>query len=163
MMIVSLRQHSVVVLLIGGIALSIALSGSAFAQIKMDMSKGQPVSSTYLELWCRTFDENFVVLSKPREMAFHAGFDGQRAERTWRGRLEILADLNFIGLKEGPSGPMSYALIWNPYKVIKDHHDKKAPGLRQDKYNALLERMSEIGDASITPAREEPEPKKARK
>jgi hypothetical protein len=104
-----------------------------------------------------------VVLSKPREMAFHAGFDGQRAERTWRGRLEILADLNFIGLKEGPSGPLSYALIWNPYKVIKDHHDNKTPGLRQDKYNALLERMSEIGDASIKPSREEPEPQKARK
>ena len=43
MMIVSLRQHSVIALLIGGIALSIALSGSAFAQLKMDMSKGQPV------------------------------------------------------------------------------------------------------------------------
>jgi hypothetical protein len=49
MMIVSLRQHSVVVLLIGGIALSIALSGSAFAQIKMDMSKGQPVDPETLE------------------------------------------------------------------------------------------------------------------
>ena len=23
-----------------------------------DLSKGQPVSSTYLELWCRTFDES---------------------------------------------------------------------------------------------------------
>ena len=38
MMIVSLRQHSVIAVLIGGIAFSIALSGSAFAQIKMDMS-----------------------------------------------------------------------------------------------------------------------------
>ena len=54
-----------------------------------DVSKGQPISSTYLELWCRTFDESFVTLSKPREMAFHAGFDGRRAERTWRSRLDI--------------------------------------------------------------------------
>jgi hypothetical protein len=115
-----------------------------------DLSKGQPVSSTYLELWCRTFDESFVTLSKPREMAFHAGFDGQRAERTWRSRLDILARLNFISLKEGPSGRVSYALIWNPYKVIKDHFEKKTPGLRQDKYNALLERMSEIGDTSMS-------------
>src|SRR5439155_1306852 len=30
-----------------------------------DLAKGQPVSSTYFELWCRTFDENFVTLSKP--------------------------------------------------------------------------------------------------
>lgn len=115
-----------------------------------DLSKGQPVSSTYLELWCRTFDECFVTLSKPREMAFHAGFDGQRAERTWRSRLDILDRLNFISLKEGSSGPASYALLWNPYKVIKDHFESKTPGLRQDKYNALLERMSEIGDNSIS-------------
>jgi hypothetical protein len=116
-----------------------------------DLAKGQPVSSTYFDLWCRTFDENFVTLSKPREMAFHAGFDGQRAERTWRGRLDILAKLNFIGLKEGPSGPASYALIWNPYKVIKGHFERKTPGLRQDKYNALLERAGEIGDDSFAP------------
>ncbi|EKS29702.1 hypothetical protein [Afipia felis] len=114
-----------------------------------DMSNGKPVSSTYFGLWCRTFDECFVTLSKPREMAFHAGFDGQRAERTWRGRLAILAEHQFISLAEGPSGPMSYALIWNPYKVIKWHHEQKSPGLRQDKYNALLERVSEIGDNSM--------------
>jgi len=114
-----------------------------------DLSKGQPVSSTYLELWCRTFDENFVTLSKPREMAFHAGFDGQRAERTWRGRLDTLHKLHFIDLKEGPAGPASYALIYNPYKIIKWHVDEKNNGVRQDKYNALLERAGEIGDVSF--------------
>jgi hypothetical protein len=115
------------------------------------MSKGQPVSSTYLELWCRTFDENFVTLSKPRDMAFHAGFDGQRAERTWRARLDILAKLNFIALKEGSSGPASYALIYDPYKVIKWHVENKTPGVRQDKYNALLERAAEIKEHSLSP------------
>ncbi len=116
-----------------------------------DMSKGQPVSSTYLELWCRTFDENFVTLSKPRDMAFHAGFDGQRAERTWRARLDILAKLNFIALKEGSSGPASYALIYDPYKVIKWHVENKTPGVRHDKYNALLERAAEIKEHSLSP------------
>jgi hypothetical protein len=38
-----------IALLIGGIALSIAPSRSAFAQIKMDMSKGQPVDPATLE------------------------------------------------------------------------------------------------------------------
>lgn len=121
------------------------------AGIMDDLAKGSPVSSTYIELWCRTFDENFVVLSKPREMAFHAGFDGQRAERTWRGRLQILDQLHFISLAEGPSGPASYALIYNPYKVIHWHHEQKTPGLRQDKYNALLERAIEVGDESLMP------------
>jgi hypothetical protein len=112
----------------------------------------QPFSSTYLELWCRTFEENFVTLSKPREVAFHSGFDGQRAERTWRGRLRLLAEMHFINLKEGPSGPESYALIYNPYKVIDHHYREKTPGLRADKYHALLDRSTEIGDESLTPA-----------
>ncbi|WP_429038086.1 hypothetical protein [Bradyrhizobium elkanii] len=116
-----------------------------------DLAKGQPVSSTYIELWCRTFDENFVVLSKPREMAFHAGFDGQRAERTWRQRLQILDQLHFISLAEGPSGPASYALIYNPYKVIEWHKNEGTAGLRKDKYHALLERSAEIGDESLMP------------
>jgi hypothetical protein len=72
-----------------------------------DLANGHPVSTTYLELWCRVFDEGFVTLSKPREMAFHAGFTGQRGERTWRARIKILADLGFIDVRPGASGPMS--------------------------------------------------------
>lgn len=123
-----------------------------------DMAKGQPVSTTFLDLWCRTFDEGFVTLSKPREMAFHAGFDGQRAERTWKQRLNILSELLFISLREGPSGPASYALILNPYKVIKWHYDNNHPGVRKDKYNALLERTIEIGDESLMPPAPPPAP-----
>jgi hypothetical protein len=116
-----------------------------------DMAKGQPVSMTYLELWCRSFDENFVVLSKPSSTAFGSGFSGQRAERTWRSRLNILSSLRFIDLKGGPSGPASYVLIFNPYKVIEWHHQQRTPGLREDKYNALMERASEVGDESLAP------------
>ncbi len=116
-----------------------------------DLAKGTPLSMTYLELWCRSFDETFVVLSKPRTSAFHAGFTGQRAERTWRARLKLLAELHFIELKDGPSGPESYVLIYNPYKVIAQHHDAKTPGLREDKYNALVERALEIGDETFAP------------
>jgi len=123
-----------------------------------DMSKTTPVSSTYLELFCRGFDDCLIVLNKPREMAFHAGFTGQRAERTWKDRLKILSDLGFIRIKEGPSGPMSYALIVNPYHVIKAQYGKH-PGITADKYNALLARVSEIGakdldDPIVTPETE---------
>lgn len=76
-----------------------------------DLSKGQPVSSTYLELWCRTFDESFVTLSKPAR--WPSTLVSTVSERSGRGAA--------------------------------------ASGLRQDKYNALLERMSEIGDTSMSP------------
>lgn len=109
-----------------------------------DMTKTKPVSSTYLELFCRGFDDCMIVLSKPKEMAFHAGFIGQRAERTWKERLKLLNDMGFIKIESGPSGPMSYALILNPYKVIKSHYGTH-PGITNDKYNALLARALEIG------------------
>ena len=109
------------------------------------LSKNRPVSSTYLDLWCRTFDECFVTLNKSKEMAFHAGFSGQRAEQTWTDRMKALANLKFIDIKPGPSGPLSYALIWNPYHVIKEHHRSNTPGMRQDLYNTLAARAIEIG------------------
>ena len=109
-----------------------------------DLKKGHPVSSTYLELWARAFDESFVTLSKPREMAFNSGFTGQRGERTWRERMTVLAQFGFIDLQEGPSGPMSYALIYNPYLVIEALYKKKQGNVRSDKYNALVARALEI-------------------
>lgn len=108
------------------------------------LSKGKPVSSVYLDLWCRAFDECFVTLNKPREMAFFAGYTGQRAEQTWVTRVKILMNLGFIDVKSGPSGPLSYALIWNPYEVAEAHHRKKTAGMRDDLFHALLQRANEI-------------------
>ena len=109
-----------------------------------DLKKGHPVSSTYLELWSRAFDESFVTLSKPREIAFAAGFTGQRGERTWRERMQVLAEFGFIDLKEGSAGPMSYAVIFNPYLVIDALYKANKGNVRADKYNALVARALEI-------------------
>lgn len=116
-----------------------------------DLSNGRPVSMPYLDLWTRAYDEGFVTLAKPREMAFHSGYNTERAERTWKQKLDILSGLGFINLKSGPSGPASYALIWNPYLVIKWHHENKSVGLREDKFNALVARALEIGDRTFAP------------
>ena len=50
--------------------------------IDMLAPKGKPLSQAYFDLWCRTFDDSFIIVSKPREMAFYSGFTGERAERT---------------------------------------------------------------------------------
>lgn len=117
-----------------------------------EMTKGKPVSSTYIELWCRTFDEMVVQLSKARELATHSGFSGQRAERTWRDRMRILEKLGFILIAGGPSGAMSYALLLNPYHVIETHRRNKSAALRQDAYFALAARALEVGAADLTDA-----------
>ncbi len=128
------------------------------------MSKNKPVSAAYFELFCRGFDDCMIVLNKPKEMAFHAGFDGQRGERTWRERIKILEQLGFIKLKEGPSGSMSYALILNPYHVIKAQYGKHL-GITSESYNALLARVAEIGakDMDEQQANKQPTIKKAKK
>jgi hypothetical protein len=102
--------------------------------------KGKPVGGTYLDLWCRSFDEMVVNLDRSQEMAFSVGFTGQRGVQTWTSRIDVLADLGFIRLAEGPYGRRSYALILNPYLVIKDLR-KRIP---QAFYNALAARAATI-------------------
>lgn len=109
------------------------------------MSKGKPLSSTYFELWCRVHDESFITLNKPQEHAYHAGFTGQRALITWRDRVRALANLGFVDIKPGSSGELSYALILNPYIIIKEHCAKPHSGITEEAYNALLQRSVEIG------------------
>lgn len=104
--------------------------------------KGKPISQTYLDLWCRTFDNAFVIVSKTREMAYYSGFFGERAEGTWATRMRILKELGFIDFQAGASGPMNYVLIYNPYHVIKRHHEEGK--LNDMAFNALKTRAIEI-------------------
>lgn len=105
--------------------------------------KGFPVGRTYLEMWARLREEQFLTLNRPEEMAFHAGFEGQRALRTWKDRVQRLADLGFIGLKSGPLGDLSYAVFYNPYHVIKRAF--LAKGVQERKWQALMVRANEVG------------------
>jgi hypothetical protein len=110
-----------------------------------DLSKGAPAGMTYLELWCRSYDEMYISLSRSKELAFHSGFTGQRAERTWAEKIRKLDELGFISVKEGQAGPLSHALIVNPYLVIKKLYEGGGSGISKDKYNALVERSIDIG------------------
>jgi len=112
-------------------------------QIMNDLSSGKPLASTYLILWCHTYDEYIVTIPNPRVMAFEAGFTGQRAEATWRDRMRKLVELGFIKAEPGPSGPYNYVLILNPYMTIKELHAQKS--ISRDRYNALFQRAVEIG------------------
>lgn len=134
--------------------LSVPRSLPLLMKIMDDLSKGKPVSSVYFDLWCRTYDDSFVIANKTREMAFFSGYTGERAERTWMSRMRILHDLGFIDIQEGPNGPISYVLVYNPYQVVKKHFDDKK--INAASFNALKQRMIEIGAHDLDPA----EPKK---
>lgn len=119
-------------------------------QIMDEMSKGKPLSSTYLGLWCATWDNSFINIARPQEMAHAAGFSGQRAEYTWSGRMKLLDELDFIDIKPGKSGPISHVIIFNPHLVIRAHYNKKRPGLVEATYNMLLDRALEVGAKDMT-------------
>lgn len=117
-------------------------------RIMDSLSKGKPVSSTYLDLWCRTYDDSFIIANKDREMAFFSGFTGERAVRTWTMRMRTLKDLGFIDIKDGPNGPISYVLIFDPYAVVLQlHEDSK---VNESLFNSLTQRMIEIGAQDIS-------------
>lgn len=128
--------------------LSVPRAMPLLLQIMDSLSKGKPVSATYFDLWCRTYDDSFVIANKDREMAFSAGFTGERAVRTWASRVAILAELGFISVKSGPSGPLSYVLLMNPYNVV--HGLREQGEISEGLFNALNQRMVEIGADDLT-------------
>ena len=105
--------------------------------------KGKPVSQTYLNLWCRVFDESIIEIRNEQEMAFEAGFTGQRAVTTWHSRMKSLVDMGFINVKTGSAGKYQYVLILNPYLVIKKF--EKVKKIPEQLSTALFSRAQEIG------------------
>ncbi|GAB1487975.1 hypothetical protein MASR2M8_04180 [Opitutaceae bacterium] len=130
--------------------------------VMMDaLSKGRPVSSTYLELWCRSHDEAILLLAgKEFGYATASGFSGERAVSTWSSRLDILAKLGFIRLAPGAAGPRAYALLLNPYHAARQHRDKLEAFL----WNTFAERTIEIraNDLEETEEASRPATKKKR-
>ncbi len=62
--------------------------------------------------------------------------------RTWKDRMKRLANLGFIGVKPGPLGDLSYAVIYNPYHVVKRAY--LAGQVHENKWQALVIRANEV-------------------
>jgi hypothetical protein len=71
-------------------------------------------------LWCRAFDDYVVEVRDEYEAAHSSGYEGQRAIRTWRERLDVLQRLGFVLTKKTPYGAYRYVLILDPHQVIDD-------------------------------------------
>jgi hypothetical protein len=123
-----------------------------------EMSKDHPLGPTYQALWAYTWDNNaFVRLNKIGDLAFAAGFTGQRGERTLLDRLKRLAALSFIEIKPSGNDRLGFIFIPNPHAVIFAHRHGKAPPLpanagkglaahfQENTFNAFLARALELG------------------
>ncbi len=108
------------------------------------LSKGAPLSPTYLALWCYTRNNGFVRLTNHQEMAVASGFDGQRAVRTWQERMRKLRDLGFIETREAHGNEFGYVFLPNPHVVLINHfRNKTAPVLESD-YNDFIARAMDV-------------------
>jgi hypothetical protein len=120
------------------------------------MSKGQPAGMTYLTLWCRLFFSGIVELPSEKQMAFEAGFTGERAVDTWRKRMRHLKRLGFVDYKAGTDHDFQWVLVLNP------HHAVLRLGAKvQERYRAAWrDRAVEVGAKDLVlPA--DPVPAKA--
>lgn len=114
------------------------------ALIRRVSPSGDPCP-VYVDLWCRVFDEGFVKVTDPHAFAFSSGYSGQRALRTWRERVDTLADLGFIQVKPGAGYEVGYILLVDPLKVIARN---KREGRLDDEeawWSAYVDRAEEIG------------------
>ncbi len=120
-----------------------------FFRIMDNLSKSKPVSSTYMALWCRVWDESaLVIIDNSAIFAKESGFSGQRAVSTWRGRMKILEKLGFIKSKPLADEPYGYILILSPYYTVKKLYDSKR--YTDDGWiNALYERQKSIGVSDL--------------
>lgn len=82
------------------------------------LSKGQPAGMTYLTIWCRLFFPGIVELPSEKQMAFEAGFTGERAVDTWRKRMRHLKRLGFVDFKSGTDHEFQWVLVPNPHHVV---------------------------------------------
>jgi hypothetical protein len=111
------------------------------------LTKGQPAGMTYLTIWCRLFLPGIVALASEKQMAFEAGFTGERAADTWRKRMRHLKRLGFIDYKPGTDHDFQWVLVFNPHHVVSRLGNKV-----QERYRAAWrDRAIEVGAKDLGP------------
>ena len=126
-----------------------------------ELSKGHPLTTTYLALWCATWDDAFIKLGRMPDLAFAAGFSGQRGVRTFQDRVRRLADLGFVEIAPSGAQDLGLAFLPNPHLQImrlytaKNSSDgdadlkAKAAGMQTATYIAFIERAQEIDSTDV--------------
>lgn len=107
------------------------------------LSKGAPLSSTYLALWFRVSDEGLIEVRDKTVLAYESGFASDRGVTTWSGRMRKLKELGFISTREGSTGEFHNVLIVHPLVAVKKLLEDGVI-TKGRTYNILAERTVEI-------------------
>lgn len=128
-----------------------------FGRIMDSLSVNKPLTSTYIALWCRLWDQSGIItITDSIALARESGFSGQRAVSTWRSRMKILEDLGFIKIKPLAEEPFGYALLLSPYYAVQKLF-KSGKYKDEGFFNALYERHDEIKASDLDDLEDEEE------
>lgn len=107
------------------------------------LSKGAPLSATYLALWFRVSDEGLIEVRDKTVLAYESGFASERGVTTWSGRMKKLKELGFISSQDGSTGEFHNVLIIHPLYAVKKLLNNGVI-TKGRTFNILAERVVEI-------------------
>ena len=105
-------------------------------------------SQVYLELLTRHFDGGVIEMAHEGDHAYAAGYQGERAVRTWQERMNTLEKLGFIRTKKIGNQAYKYVLIVHPATVVERLRQKKL--IELEWLEAYLARQIETKEDSYT-------------
>lgn len=112
-----------------------------------DLSKEGDPSSVYWDLWCRVFDEGFVIIESEEECAYSSGYRGTRAIRTWRERMFVLEGLGFIKIRPSGLRRFAHVLVVNPLLAVARLKKAGKPRIPDEWWGAYKQRADVVGAA----------------
>jgi hypothetical protein len=89
------------------------------------ISNKKDPSTVYLDLLSRQRGEGVIEMAHENNHAFAAGYEGNRAVRTWQERMKILEDSGFILTVPVGNQRYRYVAIVHPTTAIQQLRDKK--------------------------------------
>lgn len=115
------------------------------------LSGNKDPSAVYLELLARHMSDGIIEMISPEEHAFHAGYRGARATRTWRERMRILEARGFIKCK--PKGNLDFGLVVLVHPSVVARELRSQPHVVSERWwTAYATRRSEIGERTVAEA-----------
>lgn len=105
-------------------------------------------TSVYVELFSRHMGDGLVEMGAEEDHAYAAGYTGRRATRTWRDRIKVLEDLQFIRTKNKGPRNIGYVVLVHPALAVE--RLRSAGRVPDEWWEVYSARQMEVGETTGT-------------